>query len=109
MSDVSLELSGGRPQQLDSLISNSTWMGDTGRLRDFYLCTPRGGKSWRFYLGMHCWGPFQDNTVQEGRAQATTGQIHRHITQTVFSVCVVEKFLSVAPLQLKMCEMDFWD
>lgn len=40
-SDVSVELSGGLPQQLDSLITNSAWMGDTERLMDFYLCTLR--------------------------------------------------------------------
>lgn len=52
MSDVSLELSGGRPQELDSLISNSTWIGNTRRLRDFYLCTPRGGT---FICGCMLW------------------------------------------------------
>lgn len=59
MSAVSAELSGGLPQQLDRLISNSTWMGDPGRLKDFYLCSPRGGKSWNFYLWMHVGAPFK--------------------------------------------------
>lgn len=42
MSEVSLELSGGQPQQLDSLRTNVPWTGDTGRLRDIDLCTPTG-------------------------------------------------------------------
>lgn len=59
MSDVSMELSGGLPQQLDSLISNSAWMADTGRLNDFYLCTLRWDKSWNFYLWIQVWAPFK--------------------------------------------------
>lgn len=45
MSDVSLGLSGGWPQQLDSLISNSTWMGDTGRQGDFFIYALREEES----------------------------------------------------------------
>lgn len=61
MSDVRVKRSGGLSQQLDSLISISTGMGDAGRLGDFYLCTPRMERP-----GSNvCWGPFQRITVKK--------------------------------------------
>lgn len=78
-SDVRVELSGSLSQQLDSLISNSMWMRDTGRLRDFYLCTPRGGTRWSFYLRRHAGDPFK--TLLYIRAEVASGQLHCHSTQ----------------------------
>lgn len=74
MSDVGVKLSGSLPQQLDSLISNSVWMRETGRLRDFYLCTPRGGTCWSLYLRMYVRDPFK--ILLYIRAEATSGQLH---------------------------------
>lgn len=67
MSDVSLGLSGGWPQQLDSLISNSTWMGDTGRQGDFLFMHSERRKPWIFYLWIHVGAPFK--TLQHRRGE----------------------------------------
>lgn len=70
MSDVSLELSGGQPQQLDSLITNFPWTGDTERLRDIDLCTPTGEMACIFNLWMHAGAPFRTPMwpgLQQGR------------------------------------------
>ena len=86
MSYVSLGLSGGWPLQLDSLISNSTWMGDTGRQGDFLFMHSERRKALDFLFVDPGWGPFQNSAAQERGAQATERQIPRHIIQTFFIV-----------------------
>lgn len=86
MSDVSLGLSGGWPQQLDSLISNSTWMGDTGRQGDFLFMHSERRKALDLLFVDPRWGPFQNSAAQERGAQATERQIHPNITQTFLNV-----------------------